>query len=146
MDVTHFLEVLRDRVVFPENVTRLMGTAKIYTSETYLCAVRESNWSLMSVCLDEYFPLYENEDSDGKSAAILIIDSETNLSLLTYLDDRDALFYPEGLRCNGMIELCIYVERTMKVDSMRKLIGMGGDQFVDDLILHVAFRGGLRFV
>jgi hypothetical protein len=146
-DVLNFLDVLQDKVVLPKHVTRLMATAKIYTRKSYLGAARDLNWPLMSACLDEYFPLLESVDSVGKSAAMLIIDSGTRtpLSLLTRLNDRGALYYPHDYR-ESLIMLCIYAADTMKVDSIRELIGIGGDDLVTRLVEYVTDVGGLEIM
>jgi hypothetical protein len=150
VDEIAFMAALRKKVVVPENVTRLMRNANMYTSENYLRAAREANWSHMSGCLDEDFPLRKSVDSDSKSAAMLIIDSGIHLSLLTRLDGRSALFhsdgYPGASRNATMRKLCIYVADTMNLDSIRKLIGMGGDKLVEYLVRYIAHFGGLEIM
>jgi hypothetical protein len=148
VDVITFMATLREKVIFPENVTRLMRNANIYTSESYLRAARDGNWSHMSTCLDEYFPLFKSEDVDGKSAAMLVIDSETHVNILSSLDKRRALYYPScGFsRTYTMKKLCMYAADTMKVASIRELFGVGGDIFAEGLVLDFANIGGLEIM
>jgi hypothetical protein len=151
VNVLAFMAALRQKVpVFPENVTRLMSYANTYTSDNYLRAASEGDWSHMSVCLDEYFPLFKSVDSDRKSAAILIIDSGVDLSLLTCLDIRGALFhpdlYPGASRKSTLNKLCTYAAATMRLDSLRLLIDMGDDDLLENLVLHIARFGGLEIM
>jgi hypothetical protein len=147
MHVNAFLKILRDEKVVSEHITRLIENATTYTSENYLRAAREANWSYMSTCLDEYFPLFESVDSDGKSAAMHIIDSGTRQHL-SLLAGRDALFAVAGTtpRTNILKTLCIYAADTMKVDSIRILIELGGDDLLHKLVVHFTTYGGLKMM
>jgi hypothetical protein len=152
-DAIGFLETLRENVLVPESVTRLMRNANIFTNESYLSAAKEANWSHMSACLDEYFLLSKSIGSDRKSAAMLIIDSgnRAHLSILTKLNNRGALFHvdehSEDDHNFSVIHLCIYAAETAKVDSTRILIAIGGDILVQHLAMHFAdYDGGLEIM
>jgi hypothetical protein len=45
-----------------------------------------------------------------------------------------------------LVLLCIYAADTMKVASIRELIGIGGDIFAQVLVLHFAGTGGLKIM